>query len=163
MGVTITEGLTPDKHINIMTGKANNLLRRIKMAFIYIDKDMMRKVLVTMIRPLLEYAAVVWSPHTKKNIRKLERVQRAATKMAPELRDLEYEERLREMGLTTLENRRERGDLINIYKMLHGMDKTGEDLIKRDTGITRGHEKKLKRSIASHTELLQCGMAWMRL
>ena len=145
LGVTITEGLTPDKHINKMTGKANNLLRRIKMAFIYKDKDMMRKVLVTMIRPLLEYAAVVWSPHTKKNIRKLERVQRAATKMAPELRDLEYEERLREMGLTTLENRRERGDLINIYKMLHGMDKTGEDLIKRDTGITRGHEKKLKR------------------
>ena len=49
------------------------------------------------------------------------------------------------MGLTTLESRRERGDLINVYRMMHGMDKTGEDLLKRDTRITRGHGKKLKK------------------
>ena len=41
-----------------------------------------------MIRPKLEYAAVVWSPHKKNNIRKLERIQRAATKMLPELREI---------------------------------------------------------------------------
>ena len=145
LGVTITEGLTPDRHINKMTGKANNLLRRIKMAFTYLDKEMIKKIIVTMIRPTLEYAAVVWSPHNKKNIRKLERVQRAATKMAPELKDLKYEERLREMDITTLERRRERGDLINVYRMVHGMDKTGEDLLKRDTGVTRGHKWKLKK------------------
>ena len=145
LGVTITQGLTPDRHISKITRKATNLLRRIKMAFTYLDKDMIRKMFITMIRPMLEYAAVVWSPHKKKNIRKLERVQRAATKMAPELKDLEYEERLKEMALTTLENRRERGDLINVYKMVYGMDRTGEDLLKLDERATRGHGKKLKK------------------
>ena len=105
----------------------------------------MRKIIVTLIQPVMEYAAVVWSPHNKKDIRKLERVQRAATKMAPELRDLNYEERLKEMALTTLESRRERGDLINVYKMVHGMDKSGMDLIKLDTRVSRGHGKKLKK------------------
>lgn len=47
-----------------------------------------------MIRPRLEYAAVVWSSHIKRNIIKLERVQRAVTKMVPELIKLTYEERL---------------------------------------------------------------------
>ena len=43
-----------------------------------------------MIRQRLEYAAVVWSPHAKKDIRKLERIQRVATKMVPELSELTY-------------------------------------------------------------------------
>ena len=56
-----------------------------------------------MIRPRLEFAAVIWSPHEKKHKRKLERVQRAAMKMTPELQDLPYEERLTRMELTPLE------------------------------------------------------------
>ena len=46
----------------------------------------------------------------KKNIRKLERMQRAATKLVPELREMNYEDRLRKLGLPTLETRRERFD-----------------------------------------------------
>ena len=57
----------------------------------------------------MEYAEVIWSPHKKKPVLKLERIQRIATKMVPELEDLTYEERL-----TTLKERRERGDLITI-------------------------------------------------
>ena len=145
LGVTITDDLTPDRHINKITGEVMSLLKRIKMAFSYMDVDMMRKLICSMIRPRLEYAATVWSPHTKKNIRKLERVQRAATKLVPELRDLTYEERLKEMALPTLERRRVRGDLISVYRMVNGMDKMGEDLLKLDTGTTRGHSKKLKK------------------
>ena len=55
---------------------------------------MMRKIITTMIRPKLEYAEVLWSPHKKKNLLKLERIQRIATKVVPNLEDLTYEERL---------------------------------------------------------------------
>ena len=115
------------------------------MAFSYFDVDMMKKLISSMIRPRLEYAATVWSPHTKQNIREVERVQTAATKMVPELRELSYDERLKRLELPTLESRRERGDLISVYKMVNGMDRIGEDLLKLDTGGTRGHGRKLKK------------------
>ncbi len=59
------------------------------------------------IRPTLEYAAVVWNPHSKK---KFEKVQRAATRRVPCQRDFNYEERLEKQQLPTLSERRERGD-----------------------------------------------------
>ncbi len=62
LGITIAGDLTPDKHINKITGETSNLLRRIKMAFTYLDADMMKNLIVSLIRPRLEYAAVVWSP-----------------------------------------------------------------------------------------------------
>ena len=47
---------------------------------------------------------------------KLERIRWMATKMVPDLEGLIYKERLKEMQLTILKERRERGDLITIYK-----------------------------------------------
>ena len=112
------------------------------------DKDMMKKIITSMLRPKLEYAAVVWSPHLKKDIRKLERIQRTATKMVPELRDLQYEERLSKMGLPTLQARRERGDLITLYKIVNGiekMDKQDLVVVIEKAGRTRGHSKKIRK------------------
>lgn len=94
-------------HINRIFRDTYNLVRNIGVAFSYMDKDMMRRLITTMIRPKLEYAEVVWSPH-KKHIKKLERIQRMASKMVPELEGLIYEERLKEMNLTTLEQRKGR-------------------------------------------------------
>ena len=65
----------------------------IRVAFHYMDKDMMKKILTSMICPRMEYAAVVWSPNAKKGIRKLERIQRVSTKMVPEVSELTYEDR----------------------------------------------------------------------
>ena len=70
----------------------------------------------------MEFASAVWNNMSKKDIAKLEGIQKRATKMVIELRGLEYEERLRELGLTTLENRRKRGDLIQIYKITKGFE-----------------------------------------
>ena len=145
LGVIIQDNLTPERHINKITGEAYNLIRNIKAAFTYMDEEMMKKLIVSMIRPKLEYAAVVWSPHKKKDIRKIERIQRAATKMVPTLRDLPYEERLERLNLQTLEKRRERGDLIAIYRASKELEKVDRsDLFLWDVRNTRGHGKKLK-------------------
>lgn len=64
--------------------------------------------------PKLEYTAAVWSPSTKRNIRKLERIQRGVTELAPSLSEMLYEERLSNLELTLLEQRRERGDNSNL-------------------------------------------------
>ncbi len=95
-----------------------------------------------MIRPRLEYAAAVWAPIKKKDFKKLERIQRAATKLAPSLMAKSYEERLSK--LMTLEQRRQRGDLIAVYRIMKGMeDLDRDDLIIWDTRDTRGHGKKI--------------------
>ena len=68
---------------------------------------------------------VIWSTH-KMDIKKLERLQRAATKLAPYLRNLTYKERLSKLKLPTLEKRKEKGDFIEVYSAL----KVWEKLIK---------------------------------
>lgn len=68
-----------------------------------------------MIRSKLEHAEVVLFPHKKKQIRKLDRILRIATKLVTELRESTYEERLKEMHLMKLEEDKGREDLITIY------------------------------------------------
>ena len=121
------------------------------MAFHFLDKDVMRKITTIMIRPKLDYAKVIWYLHKKKHVLKLERKQRIANKMMPELEDLTYEKRLKKMHLTTLKERRERGDLITIYKLMNNLEETyRKDLILRRKGEVsnlKGLKKKLQKGI----------------
>ena len=60
--------------------------------------------------------------------------------MIPELKSLPYEARLKRLNLTTLEIRRIRGDLIEVYKILNGLEK-----INPDSMFTRCHTMKLEK------------------
>ena len=57
---------------------------------------------------------------------KLEKVQRRATKLIQGYKNLSYEERLKRCGLTTLEKRWSRGDLIEAYKIIRLLEKNPE-------------------------------------
>lgn len=169
LGVIMQNDGQPESHINRIFGETYNLVKNIGLAFHYLDKEMMRKLIVTMIRPRLEYAGVVWSPHKKKHIRKIERLQRMATKMVPELAGMTYEERLRAMDLPTLEQRRERGDLIQTYKLVSGMDEVdNEKLVLREefpTRTTRSHSRKLRmgrsvRDVKKYSFPQRCVETW---
>ena len=77
----------------------------------------------------LEYAGVSWSPWLQQDKEALERVQRRAIGMVSNLRGRTYEERLGEVGLLSLTDRRERGDMITTYKILSGKEKVDPALI----------------------------------
>ena len=73
----------------------------------------------SLIRPILEYANVVWSPYKRKYVDLIEQVQRNYSKCIIGLKDLTYKNRLVALKLPSLEFRRVRGDLIEVYKILN--------------------------------------------
>ena len=83
------------------------------------DPMTLRTLYCSLVRSNLEYCSVVWSPYTKRNIEKIERVQRRATKFILKTQD-NYDIRLMELNLMTLENRRVLADVTFLFKALNG-------------------------------------------
>ena len=131
--------------------KANSTLALIRKAFTFMDSNMFLALYKSLVRPHLEYCIQAWSPYLRKDIDTLEKVQRRATKLVPDLRDLPYEHRLLMLDLPTLEARRVRGDMLETYKILHGfenIDPTKFFQLATDHGniATRGHSFKLQKT-----------------
>ena len=97
-------------------------LRIIKRTFKHFDVKCFTMLYRTYIRPHLEYSVQAWSPHLKKDIAVLEKVQRRATKLIPSIRHMSYPERLQATKLYSLEQRRVRGDMIETFKILNGLE-----------------------------------------
>ena len=99
-----------------------------------------------LVRPHLEYCSLVWSPYLKKDILSIEKVQRRVTKMIPSISALTYEERLKRTGLTSLENRRLRADLLEVFKILKGFVKVNSAAhFSMSDRRSRGHTLKLEK------------------
>ena len=149
LGILITPNLKPSEQVTRAAASANSMLGRIKRTFTCLDKETLPALYKALVRPRMEYAIQAWCPYLKKDIAKLERVQRRATKLIPDIAHLSYQDRLDHLTLTTLEKRRERGDMLEVFKILKGLDKVvseGNFLqleTSRHTQRTRGHSLKL--------------------
>ena len=99
---------------------ANSVLGRINDTFTCLEKEILLHLYTSMVRPWLEFTVQAWSPYTRREINVLESVQRRATKLVPALTHFPYQDRLSNLGLTTLEARRRRGDMIETFKILKG-------------------------------------------
>ena len=148
LGVIFSNNLKWRNQIITCVGKANQILGMIRKCFVHMDVKLLRSLYVTFVRPLLEFAIPVWSPIQKGDIDLLESVQHRATRLIPSLKKISYENRLKALDLTTLSERRQRGDMIQLYKIFNGIDKLETSkTIAVQLNQTRGHRFKYQKEI----------------
>ena len=117
----------------------------IKRSFTYMDREMFIKLYKTIIRPNLEYANTIWHPLFKRQSVDIEKVQRRATKMLHDLKNLPYSLRLKKLKLPSMKFRRIRGDLIQTFKIINDIDNVDKDsfFVFNTDSRTRNSENKL--------------------
>ena len=122
--------------------KANRALGIVNRTFKYHNPRSFTNLYKSYVRPHLEFAVQSWAPYLKKDIRILEKVQRRATRLIRGMEGLSYEERLKKTGLYSLECRRQRGDLIETFKILKGIEN-----IQPNDFFTPSHVTSTRRSL----------------
>ena len=122
LGVTFDSDMSFSEHIASKINKANAITGLVRRSFTFLDCASFIKLYCAMIRPHLEYAQSIWSPHLLKDVDAIEYVQIRATKLVDGLSNMSYSERLRKLNLPTLVYRRLRGDLIEMFKHVNTYD-----------------------------------------
>ena len=143
VGVEIHQSLKPSAQVAKAAAKANQVLGQMARAVTLRDTVTWPRLYKTYVRPHLEYAVQAWSPWTQADKEALEKVQERALRYMSGCKGSSYQERLAVAKLTTLEARRERGDMIQVWKYLHN-----EQAVDPSTVFT------MKKDVAARTTRL---------
>ena len=120
LGVTISKDLKWNSHVKDIVSRSNKLLGFIRHIAGAGPSEVLLQLYRTLILPILDYCSPVWSPHTNVLINALERVQRTATRaiLHQRRREQDYCERVKQLNLSFLSQRREYMSIALVAKSL---------------------------------------------
>ena len=149
LGIIMQSNCKFDMYIDEIVKKAFQRSRLILRTFLNRDQKFYMDMFLTKVRPVLEYNTPVWSPVAQGLTDKLERVHRNYTWRVAMFRhhtfDMSYPQRLEHFKLESLEYRRLKFDLVQVFKMMNGMGALRPDgFFDTPDGRTRGHTKRLR-------------------
>jgi len=127
IGVRMAKTLKPSAQCKKAAATGQAVLAQIGRAFHFRDRHVFMRLYTQYVRPHLEFATPVWSPWSQADIECLEQVQKRAVGMVSGLRSHRYEDRLVELGMTTLVERRHQTDMLQVYKILTSKDKVNSE------------------------------------
>ena len=142
----------------------------IKRTFTLKSKETILPAYKALVRPLLEYCQEVWAPWLQKDIDVLEKVQERATKEITAIAHLSYEDRLKSLDLFKLADRRKRGDMITMFKIMNKDYNVKKEMfpLREPRYEQRTNERKLilskaKTDIRKNTFSQRIGIPWNTL
>ncbi|KAF4796588.1 hypothetical protein TURU_083014 [Turdus rufiventris] len=144
LGLLVDEKLDMTQQCVLAVKKSICILGCIKSSVTSTSKEVILSLYSALVRPHLDYCVPDWEPQHKKDVDMLEEVQKGVIKLTPGLEHISYEDRLREMGQFSLENRRLRGYLITVFQYVKGACKTDKEGLLTTACSDRTRENGIK-------------------
>ena len=176
VGVIISSSLKPSLQCAKAASRANQVLGQMARSVTYRDKFTFIRLYKVYVRPHLQYCSPAWSPYSVGDREVLESVQRRAVNMVSNISG-SYEQKLKHLGLTTLEENRRRGDMVEMFKLMSGISKVDYRKfftlasVRSGAGNTRGNSGFLnveepplaKTDVRRYFFLQKCPRLWNSL
>ena len=114
LGILMDSKLKFHMHTDSVVNKAYRVLGLVNKSFECKDPDIVLILCKSLVRPIVEYANVIWGPHYIPDQQKVEWIQCKATRIIPSFHGLTYNDRMKNLSLPSLQYRWRRGDSIFI-------------------------------------------------
>ena len=166
LGVEIDNQLKWSTHISKTALKANRTRAFIQRNLSACPRDIKARCYTTLVRPILEYASVVWDPHTQVSINKLEMVQRRAARFVHRdySRYSSVQPMLTNLGWETLQERRSKAKATMMYRIVNNLiDIPGDPYLIPTQSTTRGHNQKFHNPYCRSTPMLHSFPSGIRI